>query len=83
MTLNDIEAARIKFSADHQKLPTKLNIVEPDAAKLLVEMVGRAVLPRELHARASEIIGNRVKIKQFFEDAELMGMQITIVPVVE
>ena len=83
MTFNDIAQARSSYLAKHGKLPTKLNICESDAVKLLAGMIGRGSLPADLQDKAIEASQSKELTLKFFKHSEIFGMKVSIIRIVE
>ena len=83
MNIQDIHRAKMEYETNKQHTPTKLNISEADAIKLLNELIGAGALNRDRQDEAIDAINtSKQAVYDFLTASPLFGMKIKLVPVV-
>jgi len=84
MNIIDVNRAKIEFTKNNpSKIATMLNLSDADAIHFLNELIGNGALNRDLQDQAIEAINTSKKaVIKFLTDNKILGLKITIYPVV-
>lgn len=83
MDLNTISQAKAQHVLKKGEYPTNLNLPSCDATKLLNDLIGKGLLPRDVQDEAiAAYAAGEIATLEFFHHATILGMKVTLIQVV-